>query len=271
MLYPSDMPRNVELEKHKPLVEQEIFAALAKNGVTWNHLKVMAEVDSTNTYIQRNIGKIVSGNPYLVTADQQSVGIGRLDRTWFSPHGAGIALSIGVATEDIPHELSAIPLVVGLAVHEALQAFGIASSLKWPNDVVFIDSSGLRKAGGILVQCFQGFVIAGIGLNVGLQKHELPVDSATSLSLEGYEISREEIIAGIIQQIERTLCSDIQWHNEYVSACSSLGRIVRVTQLDSVCFSGIALRVDPDGALVLQTNTGEQRVTIGDVEHAVVN
>jgi len=271
MLYPSDMPRNVELEKHKPLVEQEIFTALAKNGASWNHLKVMDEVDSTNSYLQRNIGQIVSGNPYLVTADLQTVGIGRLDRSWVSPHGAGIALSIGVAIEDIPHELSTIPLVIGLAVHKALQAFGIESSLKWPNDVVFIGSSGLRKTGGILVQRYQDVVIAGIGLNVGLQKHELPVETATSLFLEGYEISREEIIACIIEQIELALCSEVHWYPEYVSACSSLGRIVRVTQLDSVCFSGTALRIDNDGALVIQTSTGEQRVTIGDVEHATVD
>ena len=270
MLYPSDMPRNGELARHESLVGQEIFTHLQNLDEHWNHLILLDEVDSTNAYIQRNINRVVPGNPLLVTADEQTIGIGRLQRTWQSPFGAGIALSLGVAQQDIIHELPPIPLIVGLAVHEALQDFGVDCALKWPNDVVFLSSEGLRKVGGILVQRFQHSVVVGIGLNVGLQLNERPTEIATSLNIEGYDISREELIAQIINRVHQRLCDQLDWFEGYRQACSSLGRIVRVTQIDNVCFSGTAIRIDDDGALVVQTSHGEKRITVGDVNHATV-
>lgn len=271
MLYPSDMANNVELVAHKPLVKQDIFSHLDALSETWNHLSVVDEVDSTNAFIQRNLSRVVPGNPYAITADEQTLGIGRLDRQWFSPFGAGIALSIGIAQDDVAHDTTAVPLIAGVAAVTALHQFGIDCSLKWPNDIVFIDSQGLRKTGGILVQRFQDVFAIGIGINVGLTEDEVPVPQATSLCIEGYEISREEIIAHVIHQLHQMLTTPVDWHSQYVDFCSTLGRVVRVTQTDKVCFSGTALRVDPDGALVIQTNSGEHRVTIGDVEHATID
>lgn len=270
MLYPSDMARNVELIEHKALVEQEIYAALQKIGESWNHISVVDQVDSTNAFLERNLSRVVPGNPYMVTADEQTVGVGRLERQWISPFGAGIALTIGIAEDDIVQDISVVPLISGLAVTFALLEFGIECSLKWPNDVVFLDSAGMRKAGGLLVQRFNNTIAVGIGLNVGLTSDQLPVEHATSLSVEGHQVAREELIAQIIHHVHRLLTTLHDWHPDYVLACSSLGRIVRVTQTDNTCFSGTAIRIDSDGALVIQTASGERRVTVGDVEHATV-
>lgn len=271
MLYPSDMARNLELTVHEALAEHAIFAELERIGEPWNHISVLGEVDSTNAHLERNLSRVVPGNPFMVTADEQTLGVGRLNRQWVSPFGAGIALTIGISQSDIAHELSAIPLISGLAVVNALNGLNIPASLKWPNDVVFLDSQGLRKVGGLLVRRLNNAVALGIGINVGLTEAELPVAHATSLAIEGFEISREILIAHIIQHTHNLLTQPVDWHSDYSLACSSLGRIVRIIQTDKVCFSGTALRVEPDGGLVLQTNSGEKIVTVGDVEHATLN
>ena len=113
----------------------------------------------------------------VFTADFQTVGRGRLDHKWLSPPGANVIMSAVLSVRGLsPEQVSTLPLVVGLAVARGLSPFvsrgqtldsrGTVPMLKWPNDVLI----GGRKVAGILCELDGEKVIAGIGINVKLQK-----------------------------------------------------------------------------------------------------
>ena len=98
-----------------------------------------------------------------VRADTQTAGRGRFQRSWVSDEG-GLWLSAVVPTGPDSPAWRALPLVVGLAVADALRALGVRElRLRWPNDVLVAD----RKLAGLLIDQFQaGRAVAGIGVNV---------------------------------------------------------------------------------------------------------
>ena len=266
------MNPNVEFIDGEPLDAGEIGNFLHQLGGSWNQLAVIPSVDSTNSELGRNLSAVQPGSAQLLIAEEQTGGLGRLGRTWSSAYGKGIALSIAVASSDVLAESTALPLVVGLAVNKALNAVGVTTNLKWPNDIIFENTDGsVRKCGGILVQHIEHAYIIGIGLNVTHNDHELPTQVATSLKLEGFEISRNELIAQIINQVEASLLQLIDWTSEYLAICASIGRDVVVHQLAGEQLVGQAISISPSGALVLATEDAQVEVTIGDVEHATIN
>jgi BirA family biotin operon repressor/biotin-[acetyl-CoA-carboxylase] ligase len=122
----------------------------------------------------------------LVMADRQSGGRGREGRSWQSPPG-GLYLSLLLRPG--PAAAALIPLAAGVAVAETVAGLGVASELKWPNDVLV---SG-RKLAGILAEASSGaggvdWVALGIGVNVALERASLPPElrsAVTSLHDEG--------------------------------------------------------------------------------------
>ena len=266
------MTPNVEFFAAEPLDAQGISDFLHKFGGSWGEVAVLATVDSTNTELARAISVVQPGVARIVIAEEQTEGLGRLGRKWSSSYGKGIALSIGVAVSDIQQELSALPLIVGLAVSRALESVGVRANLKWPNDVIFENTDGsVRKCGGILVQRVDHALVIGIGINVTHQSDELPTEIATSLILEGYRVSRNELAAQIINEVERALLAPSSWIEDYEEKCSSIGRDVIVHQISSEQLIGKAISVLPSGALILATDGAEVEVTIGDVEHATIS
>ncbi len=120
----------------------------------------------------------------VFTADFQTAGRGRLDHRWLSAPGENLAMSAvldvggqspqkrGLSPDNrglYPEEIATLPLVVGLAVAEALAPFAVPTRLwlKWPNDVL---ADGGRKLAGILCERHGDSVIAGIGINVNQAK-----------------------------------------------------------------------------------------------------
>ena len=126
----------------------------------------------------------------VFTADFQTAGRGRLDHKWLSPPGANVIMSAVLSVRGLsPEQVSTLPLVVGLAVARGLSPFvlrgqsletkGTVPMLKWPNDVLI----GGRKVAGILCELDGEKVIAGIGINVKLQKFPTEIEK-TAISLE---------------------------------------------------------------------------------------
>lgn len=124
-----------------------------------------------------------------VLADEQRVGRGRRGRSWASPPGAGMYLSVIVRDEGLGDEVPLVTLAAGVAVAEAvLDVSGLPVELKWPNDVVI--GRPWRKIAGILCEASalgtsQGHMVVGIGVN--LQRAAYPPDvagRATSLDAE---------------------------------------------------------------------------------------
>jgi BirA family biotin operon repressor/biotin-[acetyl-CoA-carboxylase] ligase len=257
-----------DVKRGRPALDPSlILSELAKTSSKWLDIKVFAQVESTNDLAIMELSNASKDSVFAVTADEQLKGRGRLQREWQSPFGAGIALSVAVPVKFFHCEVSAIPLLVGIAASNCLKDVGANVRLKWPNDLmVEIGPSELKKIGGILVQRQGDHVVIGIGINVDLEFEDLPTQNATSLSLIGIETSREALIAALILQFEKaTLLTSNEWLPLYVGLSSTIGTEVMVTrQADSVV-TGVALNVLESGELLLDCPGGPIEVTSGDV------
>jgi BirA family biotin operon repressor/biotin-[acetyl-CoA-carboxylase] ligase len=160
--------RIVPAGRFDPLAPERIREALSLRARAWlRQLEVYPVIGSTNAeLIGRAQHQAVDGSVCL--AELQVQGRGRRGRSWSSPFGANLAISLGIAVDRPAAGLGGVSLVVGLAVLDALERLGIAGVvLKWPNDVLLVDA----KLGGILIEMTQTRgteLVVGIGLNVCL-------------------------------------------------------------------------------------------------------
>ena len=238
--------------------------------LSWLKPMAFAQVTSTNEVVIENFSKVTAGSGLLVVADEQTEGRGRLDRKWSTPAGSGIAMSLGLAASDFSTAVSIVPLVVGLATRRALKKFQVPAELKWPNDIVIVNS-GTKKLGGILVQLVQDKLVIGIGLNVDLGADELPVPQATSLRVQGFEIDRIELIIAILIELRLLIENGSEWQQAYLDACSTIGREIKVTNFDGSQITGVAIGVDATGALEIKNLENLYQITVGDIEHLEVS
>jgi BirA family biotin operon repressor/biotin-[acetyl-CoA-carboxylase] ligase len=127
-------------------------------------------VGSTND-IARALAASGAPGGTVVTSEEQTSGRGRQGRPWATPAGSALAWSLLIRRAiKIP---GILPLVVGLAVCEAVESLGVERAhVKWPNDI-WIDG---RKCAGILVEARpqDGWAVVGVGLNLAIAEHEFP-------------------------------------------------------------------------------------------------
>lgn len=197
----------------------------------------------------------------VYTADEQTAGRGRLDHRWHSAPGANVILSAVFDVAALPPEqVATFPLVVGLAVHDALvrvlavepAAFGI----KWPNDVL----AGARKIAGILCERHDDAVIAGVGVNVNQTDFPPEIaDRATSLARldpahAPFSVPRvrDAILAALadLYAIWRD-AGFAALHARYAAYDALRGRVlsVRQTDDDAAPITGLCAGVQSDGTL----------------------
>jgi BirA family biotin operon repressor/biotin-[acetyl-CoA-carboxylase] ligase len=241
-------------------------------------LQVVDETDSTNADL-REAAKSGGARPgQVLVARYQRAGRGRLDRRWESPADTGLTFSVLLdPTPVAPALWGWLPLLAGLAVAEgARAATGVALRVKWPNDV---QSTDRRKVAGILserVDTAAGpLAVVGIGLNVSSTAEQLPVPTAGSLAMAGGKVDEPAaILSAILTRLDTRLSV---WRaaagdaaaagllDAYAAASVTLGADVTVTLPDGDVVVGNALRIDPDGSLVLRTVDGERSIAAGDV------
>ncbi len=256
------------MKRGRPALDPSlILSELAKTSSKWLDIKVLEQVESTNDLAISQLSNATNNSVFVITADEQLKGRGRLQREWHSPFGAGVALSIALPTKLFRCEVSAIPLLAGIAANNCLKALGANSKLKWPNDLMIEMKSGeLHKIGGILVQRQDEHVVVGIGINVDLTKAELPTENSTSLSLIDIRASRESLIAALILQLEKvTELESRDWLPLYVQESSTIGTQVTVARKVESTITGLARKVLESGELLLDTDNGPVEITSGDV------
>jgi BirA family transcriptional regulator, biotin operon repressor / biotin---[acetyl-CoA-carboxylase] ligase len=149
-------------------------------------------IDSTNRYA------LDTGQPgLLIIARQQTAGRGRQSRTWFSPAGENIYMTLTLGTPDPRY-----PILTGVAVRTALAGVLVneAVNIKWPNDILVQG----RKVCGILCEARGGLTAIGIGVNVNqISWPDELVDSAISLKLiAGKTYGRDDIIQTVMQSLD---------------------------------------------------------------------
>lgn len=232
----------------------------------WGDVVHLDEVDSTNTAAA---ARGVLWSP--VVTEHQTAGRGRLGRPWQDTPGASLAMSVVVPPVQPPGWL---PLATGLAVRSALVDEGVDAHLKWPNDVLLPGDQD-RKVCGILCQSRpDGRVVVGIGINVGHERGDLPVETATSLRLVGAQVDRTALAAAVLTHLRH-------WHaalteggdraeqvrTAYATACATLGRRVVVHHPDGTQEEVETTGLDLDGRLCVTRASGSDTVAAGDVQH----
>jgi BirA family transcriptional regulator, biotin operon repressor / biotin---[acetyl-CoA-carboxylase] ligase len=237
-------------------------------------VEVLPESPSTNACVAERAR--AGASPGLaVVAEHQTAGRGRLDRVWVTPPRAALTVSLLVSPERVPlARWPWLPLLTGLAAREAVRrTAGVECALKWPNDVLV----GERKLAGILVELVErpagAVAVVGIGVNVTTTRDELPVDTATSLAIEGAESpDRTRLLGELLTCFTRQYDAWVTaggdgLRSSYASACSTLGRRVRVGLPNGETLEGVAVDVDEGGRLVVDDGHRRQPLGAGDVVH----
>lgn len=243
-------------------------------------LTVVASSPSTNTELADRVaaGGVADG-AVLATANQ-TAGRGRLGRSWVSPPDTTIAVSVFLATvpgrpdaEPVTRAtgvpLGWVPLAAGLAMTRTVRALvpDRVVELKWPNDVLV----GGRKVCGILGQVVAGHgVVIGAGLNLTMSAAELPVPTATSLTLEGADPVDlpDRALGEYLRQLTRALNSEPEELRAAVSAaCGTIGAEVTVELPRGDQLEGVAEAIDDEGRLVVAADGVRHAVAAGDVTH----
>ena len=226
-------------------------------------------IDSTNNLLKNMAEKGAPEGTVIVT-EKQEKGRGRLGRNWSSPGGKGIYLSILLRPPIPPQNASPLTLLAAVAACTGIRAVlpQLFPGIKWPNDLLLEG----RKVCGILCEIkaemdLVHYLIAGMGINVNTSLDDFPLDlqtTATSLRLinNGREISRINLAASILQHYDALYCEYLEvgaapvlarWRKNNVT----LGRRVMI-QSPCSSFTGTALELDSNGALVVKGDTGEQ-------------
>ncbi|MBR7830575.1 biotin--[acetyl-CoA-carboxylase] ligase [Actinospica sp. MGRD01-02] len=264
-----------------PLDERSVQRALMTPGGFVSAIRVLPSVESTNTAL---LGAAADGAPHasVLVAEEQTAGKGRLGRTWTAPARSGLFVSILLRPQAPSAAWTWLPLLAGVAAREAVaRACRLEIGLKWPNDLVAASGElADRKLGGILCETAQdaSALVAGIGINVTLRQHELPVPQAASLALAGAESTdRDTLLRALLRSFGDwyTRWSEADGDAEaaglrdaYLQACVTIGRHVRAELPGGRSVTGRASGVDRSGALLVTTaDQGETAIGAGDVVH----
>lgn len=257
-------------------------AALLTASSPWRIVDVRASVDSTNLEALRD------PQPWrIVLADHQSAGRGRLARQWQAPPGSSVAASAVVPIPaDRIADLGWLPLLSGMAMSSALSAVAdVRCRLKWPNDVLVQEGAGGTadpgapwfKISGILCEMVPagGQVVIGAGVNIAQGRDELPVATATSLTLCGAGgVRREDVVVHYLGELANRYRAWSQGgaglaalRAAYRSWCLTIGLEVDVHQPDGQVTHGTATGVDDAGRLVVLAGGSSRAHAAGDVVH----
>jgi BirA family biotin operon repressor/biotin-[acetyl-CoA-carboxylase] ligase len=249
-------------------------------GTAWigGRLDVHEVVDSTNLVCEQLAAR---GAPdgTLVVADRQTAGRGRLGRSFFSPPGCGLYLSLllrpSCRPDQVHRHIFAAAVAVTAAVRSRLPA-PVRVEIKWPNDVL---ADGRKLSGINLAVQLQGTRVAsavlGIGVNVNTRRDDFPPElraTATSLrEASGDEIERVDFAEQLLLELERQV--DRLRAGEFEAVLHDWRRWFTLTGAQVAVggpgvrqpVRGVVRGVDAEGALLLDTECGTERVLAGDV------
>lgn len=236
---------------------------------TWAGRKVVYydTTDSTNSQA-RLAGENAGIHGTLFVADRQASGKGRRGRSWDSPEGVSIYMTILLRPQLLPVKAPMLTLVMALSVAEAVkEVTGLDACIKWPNDIVL----NKKKICGILTEMsteidYINYVVTGVGINVNQKDFPEEIKkTATSLLLEqGTAVKRSELIAAVMRRYEENyeafmrqedLSELLEKYNEILVNRGHEVRILDPKGEYNACSSGI----NEKGELIVKTSEGEEK------------
>lgn len=208
----------------------------------------------------------------IVLAEEQTAGRGRMQRSWISPPGVSVYVTVVLrpALGQLRYLAMIAPLAVSLAIEETT---GLFPRLKWPNDVLI---EGKKVAGVLPESELEGervmYALLGIGINCNFDAsaHEEIRDIATSLKTQlGHDVPREEVLAAALNHLEslyealkRGEVVSMDWKQRL----ETLGQQVRIERAGGGSESGTVVDADSDGSIILRRDDGSHiRIESGEV------
>jgi BirA family biotin operon repressor/biotin-[acetyl-CoA-carboxylase] ligase len=204
----------------------------------------------------------------LVSAAHQTEGRGRLGRTWDDVEGRALLVSVVLRPDGIaPNRAGMLSLLAGASMAEAIKAVtGRRASCKWPNDLLLRE----QKVGGVLLESSVAeghlrYVIVGVGVNLDPPEG---VEGAGGIG----EASMRDLLQAFLERFENVYDAVEPSFPErvriaWLPVADTIGRLVEATTADGRLVTGRAVGLDDFGSLRLSTDTGEERVRFGDVQH----
>ncbi|RDU24245.1 biotin--[acetyl-CoA-carboxylase] ligase [Anaerosacchariphilus polymeriproducens] len=245
-------------------ISQEELGSLMNTQWAGKSVKFYDEVDSTNT-TAKQLAEEGAIHGTLVVADKQNSGRGRRGRTWESPSGTGIWMSVILKPDIIPANASMLTLVMALSVLKACrEVTGLEGEIKWPNDLVIHK----KKVCGILTEMsaqidYINHIVVGVGINVNTDYFpEVISKMATSLKLEGNQsYNRARLIVKVMECFETYYDKFMETEDmsllqdEYDSHLINLNQEVKVTQQEGEYF-GVSEGITSRGELIIRQQDG---------------
>lgn len=249
-------------------IEHAIETARPRLGPLASTVLFRGTVGSTN-----DVAASVATEGLVVLADEQTAGRGRRGRTWFSPPGSGLYVSTVLAPArarvDPRRATTLLTLASGVAIAEGIQASaGTRVELKWPNDV---HASG-KKLCGILAEAVRDVVVLGYGINLTTAAYPADLrDRVTSLeALRGTPVDRARVLVETLAALARRYADLLDGRFDAIldawrlrAPAASGARVTWTTGRTDR--TGRTAGIDDDGALLVKTETGTERVVGGDV------
>lgn len=217
------------------------------------------ETDSTNNQAKRLINEGRNEN-LLVCAARQSAGRGRQGKSFYSPDGSGIYMSLVVHPESSLQNAVTATTAAAVAVCRAVEALtDLTPQIKWVNDV-YVNG---KKICGILTEAVTDFesgtvssVIIGIGVNITTADFPADVENAGALDVN---VSRSALIARIADELLQITLGDYSAFISYYRTHSMIIGKEIVFYENGSAASALALEIDETGGLVVKTDGGEIR------------
>ncbi len=272
---------------HPSILNITRIAVGLKDAVIGHNIDYYASVPSTMQLAHQLAAAPETRSGTLVVAEEQTAGIGRMQRHWEAPASQALLVSLILKREHLPENLAHLPMIAGIAVVRALAAelpeLTEDLGLKWPNDVMIgADLASAKKVGGILIETSfvkeqVDYAIVGIGINVNQLQESLPIVAPnapppTSLRLVlGRVVDRAALLIALCKAFEELVAPQATSHDvfaEWRNLLLTLGQPVTATfHSDSERrLNGVAVDVTPDGALVVMDEAGHSHLLdAGDV------
>lgn len=243
-------------------------------------MAVLRSADSTNRYIKEHINALDDG--FVVIAEKQLAGRGRLGRNFESPEG-GLYMSILLIGQNHIENLESMTVRAAVAVKNAIAEISGLSDvgIKWVNDIYYKD----KKLCGILAERvvrkgFCDFAVLGIGVNVTTPNNAFNSsvrDIAASISdFCSVNFSRNELAASILNHLEKTLFEtdkekSAQILDDYRASSVIIGRKVYITNGEKTVLAEV-LGIDDDASLYVRYDDGvTEIVRTGEVSTKLAN
>lgn len=248
------------------ILTYEEIAPFLKTKFIGRKIKYFASLDSTNIKA-KDLAADGEADGAIVISEEQTMGKGRLGRSFISPKGKGIWMSIILRPDIEPLSASIITQIAAAALNLAAAEMEIQTYIKWPNDIILNN----KKVCGILTEMSAeltniNYVILGIGINANLDKNDFTEEvtkKATSFKEEaGKKISRQELLAKVLNHFE-VLYEDFIINDNIentIKVCREnsilIGREINVIKRGTA-IKAKAIDINDNGLLVVEYENGK--------------